>query len=149
MLYVEASNDTQIWKQLIPPGMPSTFYNRSSVDLQASFKTNNISMRKTVFIRFRHTVDPRISDLSDGQLYLDAVRVRNGEIPAGPMVVGVTPSQWAGTNTIFNSTTVTFDRAIDTATFTGADVVLRNPWGEDITPVNVPRLAAAATRSST
>ena len=139
VLYVEASNDTQIWKQLIPPGMPSTFItDRYSVDIQAvAFKTNNISMRKTVFIRFRNTVDPRISDLSDGQLYLDAVRVRNGEIPAGPMVVGVTPSQWAGTNTIFNSTTVTFDRAIDTATFTGADVVLRNPWGEDITPVNV------------
>lgn len=88
--------------------------------------------------------------VSDGQLTLDAVDLGGGDPlvminavdivqvgldSSGPRVIGTTPDTEAATS--MNAITVSFDEAVDPATFTAADVSLSGPGGAiSITGVN-------------
>jgi len=68
--------------------------------------------------------------------YLDDVKIVAGDL-TGPRVVGHVPTDVVSSGGPLTTVTVTFDEAIDTGTFSGNDVVLKDPQGVEVTPVNV------------
>lgn len=129
--HVELSGDGQTWHS-IPVTDPSANYTEYVVDLDQAAAMNGVALDGDFHIRFRY--DFYISHYS---VYLDDVRVMAGELPIGPKVLGLSPTQWAATNVTLNAATVTFDQPIDPATFTGADVALNSAQGFTVSNVTV------------
>ncbi|MEQ8789709.1 MAG: Ig-like domain-containing protein, partial [Pirellulaceae bacterium] len=125
-LSLAVSGDGAVWTNLPDSLTLSTtgVYQHFAIDLDAALAAAAIDLDADVYIKFTH------STYSGGRtLTIDDVRVSNVDA-FGPRIVSQTPvDQVTGSVT---SLTVTFDEAIDAASFTAADVIVSDPGG---TPV--------------
>ena len=99
-----------------------TSYTKYTLDLDALCASQGIAIDEDVRIRFRWY--SRYSY----NLWLDDVRIETGDL-AGPRVTGHVPTSVAATNGPLTNIVVTFNEAIETASFTDADVTLRDAQG--------------------
>ena len=130
--YVDLSGDGQTWFPILT-NYPPAAYVEFALDLDQLAASNGVAIDSDVYIRFRLDIG--------SYLYLDDVRIQAGALPVGPKVVGHLPSQLASSNASLNTITVTFDKAIDPATFTAVDVVVQNPWNAVVNGVAVAPVA--------
>jgi hypothetical protein len=130
--YVEVSSDGSTWHTARSMDVPAS-YTHYAVDLDQSLTDAGIDLntQSDVYLRFRqtNTTNSYVADL-----YLDDVRVGTTERD-GPRVASQSPTQVASGGGPLNEITLTFNEAIDPASFDGSDVVLKRPSGVEITPV--------------
>jgi hypothetical protein len=129
---VELSGDGTNWYSIVSGFTIGATYTEVVLDLDRAAATNNVAFDQDVYLRFSNAL-------------LDDVRVQAGDLPTAPKVVGFTPTTLDSTNASFNTFTVAFDKAIDPATFTGADLSIVNPWRIAVAVTNIVVTAVPGT----
>ncbi|MHB1035438.1 MAG: S8 family serine peptidase [Pirellulales bacterium] len=145
-LWVDLSGDGAAWKNVAKwetDGDLTTSYAQFTLDLDQLAGQAGIALDGDLFFRFR---DEGTLYLSEHDLFLDEVRVVAGDLQ-GPKVTAQSPVTVAAGAESFNAISLVFDKPIDPATFTTADVVLVSPVGNTIGPVTVtPAAGGGNTR---
>jgi hypothetical protein len=114
-------------------------YAQYTLDLDALAAGAGIALDADVYVRFRHYG----SYGYDG--YLDDVRIVTGDL-AGPQVTGHSPTSVTSGGGPLTNVVVTFNEPMDAASFTAADVVLKDPQGLVVSPVSVAVVAGSTNR---
>jgi hypothetical protein len=122
-LNVEVSGDGETWFPMLSYNLSGSEvlhdYTEFALDLDQAALSNGIILDNSVYVRLRFP--------NGVNAYLDDVRVLAGALPLGPRVTSYSPTRLASSNPTLTAITVTFDRAIDPASFSAADVELHNP----------------------
>ena len=137
-LYVELSGDGVNFSQVWSSGLPGS-YTEYALDLDGLAAGAGIVLDAEVYVRFRDNS----GYYNDG--YLDDVRIVTGDL-IGPKVTNQVPVVVASGGGPLGQVTLTFNEPIDVASFTPADVVLKDPQGLAITPVSVAAVAGSTNR---
>ena len=142
--FLEMSGDGENWHIIKAMNDYQPAYTEFHHDLDQAAATNGISLASPVYLRFRQTsYSDYFADIAT--LFLDEVRIRAGDA-GGPRVIGHSPTQVASSANGLNTITVSFDKAIDPATFSGTDVVLKDPQGIVVEPVIVSPVSGSGNQ---
>ena len=114
----------------------SAQYEHYAFDLDAL----GLTYSQDVQIRFRH------DSYYDGGFAFDDIRVATSTDLFGPRVLSINPTNLASGASALTNVVVMFNEAMDAATFTAADVSLKDPQGVVIGPVSVAVVAGSTNR---
>ncbi len=126
--YVELSGDGQAWRTVWNFDPPASYQNYV-MDLDAELAAGSIALDTNVFIRFRQVQQNAYLYGPKYRVLLDEVRVLKGVDLFGPKLTNQSPALVTSGAGPLNGIRVTFNEAIDVASFTPEDVTLYGPMG--------------------
>lgn len=138
-MVIDLSGDGAIWKEAMQVH-PTGTHTRFGADLDAALARAGIALDADVYVRVRH-----LGLIQD--LFIDDFQIVQGVDVLGPRILTRTPTAVGSGAGPLKQIRVTFDEAINPATFSAADVRLVDPWGLPVAVIGVAEVPASGATS--